>query len=84
MEDEKIRTLCNIISRIGQLLNTIYPNQINTWLVDAARESLTTSKQLLEKPTAHLAGLYLSTSMEPDVHYCIHKLQMDVSWAKLI
>lgn len=45
MEDEKIRTLWNRISRIGQLLNTIHQKQINTWLVDAARESLTTSKQ---------------------------------------
>jgi len=45
MEDEKIRTLCKRIPRIGQLLNIIYQKQFNTWLVDAARESLTTSKQ---------------------------------------
>jgi hypothetical protein len=43
------------------------------------------SNIILEKPTAHLAGKYLPTSMELDIHYCVHKkLQMDVSQAKLI
>jgi hypothetical protein len=44
-EDEKIRTLCNRMPKIGQLLNTIHQKQFNTWLIDAARETLTTSKQ---------------------------------------